>query len=141
VKVLFVCHGNINRSPAAEIIAKQLYPHWSVKSCGLKTWPGRITAKKMRDTLNARGFVTEGIRSTPITPELVQWADKIFYMDGGNEKRFLAKFGKLDKAQRLSDHVPGAKKIPDPTWGEGYVVHNSVIDLVTSALSNWQKNR
>lgn len=135
MKVLFVCHGNINRSPSAEIIARQLRPDWEIKSCGLKTWSGRITSKKMRDTLNRRGYPTEGIRSQPITEELVRWADKIFYMDGGNEKRFLEKFGNMDKAQRLSDYVRSVERIPDPTWCKDYTVHNTVVDLIEEAVS------
>lgn len=138
-RVLFVCHGNVNRSPAAEIIARQLYPELQIRSCGLKTKDGRITAKKMRDTLNTRGYTTAGIRSTAITQQLVDWADHIFYMDGGNERRLEKAFGRLDKAQRLSDYVPGASTIPDPTWGEDYKVHNRVVDMLTEALSNWRK--
>jgi protein-tyrosine phosphatase len=136
MKVLFVCHGNINRSPSAEIIARQLMPHWQVRSCGLKTWQGRITSKKMRETLNRRGYPTQGIRSTPITAELVEWADRIFYMDGGNQRRFLAEFGAMPKAQRLSDYTASVNSIPDPTWCKDYTVHEQLVDLLEEALLN-----
>jgi len=139
LKVLFVCHGNINRSPSAEIVAKQLHPDWEVKSCGLKTWPGRITAKKMRDTLNRRGYATDGIRSTPITPELVEWADLILYMDGGNEKRFLAQFGSIEKAERLSNYTKCVNRIPDPTWCKDYSTHEQLVDLLEESIENISK--
>lgn len=134
MKVLFVCHGNINRSPSAEIIAKKLQPQWEVKSCGLKTWAGRITAKNMRITLGERGYGAEGIRSSEITDELVEWADRIFYMDGGNERRFLARFGSLAKAQRLSDFVDGSDRIPDPTWCKDRSTHHRVISMIEEAV-------
>lgn len=137
MKVLFVCHGNVNRSAAAEIIAKQDYPHLEVKSCGLKTTDGKITAKKMRDALEAEGYITEGIRSTVITQELVDWADQIFYMDDANEKRFNELFGEMDKAQKLSNLIPGIKKIPDPAFAEGTFMHRDVIKLIKTALSKW----
>ena len=137
MKILFVCHGNVNRSAAAEIIAKVEYPDWEVKSCGLKTKNGKITAKKMRDVLNDAGYKTEGIRSTVITKELVDWADKIFYMDDSNEKRFIEKFGEMDKAEKLSNHVPGIKKIPDPAFAEGTDMHRNVILLIHKALKSW----
>jgi protein-tyrosine-phosphatase len=137
MKILFVCHGNVNRSAAAEIIAKQDYPDWDVKSCGLKTKDGKITAKKMRDVLNDSGYTTEGIRSTAITQELVDWADKIFYMDDANERRFIEQFGQMDKAEKLSNYVLGVNKIPDPAFAEGTDMHRTVILLIHKALKKW----
>ena len=137
MKVLFLCHGNVNRSAAAEIITKQDYPHIEVKSAGLKTTDGRITAKKMRDVLNDVGYKTEGIRSTAVTQELVDWADEIFYMDDANKKRFVDKFGDLPKAQKLSNLIPGVKKIPDPAFADGTDMHHEVVNLIKTALNTW----
>ena len=137
MKVLFLCHGNVNRSAAAEIILRQDYPHIEVKSAGLKTTDGRITAKKMRDVLNDVGYKTEGIRSTSVTQELVDWADEIFYMDDANKKRFVDKFGDLPKAQKLSNLIPGVKKIPDPAFADGTDMHHEVVNLIKTALNTW----
>ena len=137
MKVLFLCHGNVNRSAAAEIILRQDYPHIEVKSAGLKTTDGRITAKKMRDVLNDVGYKTEGIRSTAVTQELVDWADEIFYMDDANKKRFVDKFGDLPKAQKLSNLIPGVKKIPDPAFANGTDMHHEVVNLIKTALNTW----
>lgn len=135
MKILFVCHGNVNRSAAAEIITIKDFPDVEVKSCGLKTKNGKITAKKMREALTDSGYPTEGIRSSVITQELVDWADKIFYMDDPNEKRFIEQFGAMDKAQKLSNMIPGVNKIPDPAFAEGTEMHHEVIKLIKTALT------
>lgn len=138
MKILFVCHGNVNRSAAAEIIAKQDYPHLDVRSCGLKTTNGKITAKKMRDTLTEEGYPTNGIRSSVATQELVDWADKIFYMDDANKKRFLEQFPESDeKAEKLSNYIQGVNKIPDPAFAKGTEMHHEVIKLIKLALNKW----
>ena len=136
MNVLFVCHGNVNRSAAAEIIAKQDYPQLNIKSCGLKTKDGKITAKKMRERLVAAGYPNEGIRSTVIDQNLVNWADQIFYMDDANEKRFIEQFGEMNKACKLSNYA-GVRKIPDPAFAEGTDMHDQVIVLIKTALNNW----
>jgi protein-tyrosine-phosphatase len=134
MKVLFVCHGNIERSASAEIIARRLYPHWEVKSCGVAAKNGRITGKKMRTALAEREYATQGIRSTMITQEQVDWADRIFYMDGGNERRFIAQFGTVAKAQRLSDYVEGAKTVPNPGRCKDLTMHLRIVDMIVEAL-------
>lgn len=141
MKVLFVCHGNVERSASAEILTKRLYPHWEVKSCGMSDRSGRITGKKMRTALAERGYATEGIRSSAITQELVDWADRIFYMDGGNERRFRARFGEMPKAQRLSDYCADAKTVPNPGWCKDLTLHLKIVDLILEALSNIEQER
>lgn len=38
MKVLFVCLGNICRSPAVEGLAKKMYPKWEIDSAGTGSW-------------------------------------------------------------------------------------------------------
>ena len=137
MRVLFVCHGNVNRSAAAEIIARQDYPDHEYKSCGLKTKDGKIIAKKMREVLKEQGY-NEETRSTAINQDQVDWADVIFYMDNANEKRFVDQFGRIDKAMKLSNFIPGVDKIPDPAFArpeEG--LHERVVQLIKLSLDKW----
>ena len=139
MKVLFVCHGNINRSPAGEIILKKMKPDWEVKSAALKdTKGGEITTKKMREALTEKGYPTEGIRSTPISQELVDWSDVIFYMDRSNENKLEEKFGGdiFKKAKRLSNYI-GIDKIPDPNFAKTNELHKQVIDFIQLALEKY----
>jgi predicted protein tyrosine phosphatase len=55
--LLFICSGNIDRSPAAEALFKN-HPVYHAKSAGV-------------------GPLTEN----PVTREMINWADKIFVME------------------------------------------------------------
>ena len=58
-KVLFVCTANLQRSPTAEEFFKDWQGAWETKSAGTDPLPGR----------------------TPITQDLVDWADLIIGME------------------------------------------------------------
>ena len=136
MNVLFVCHGNINRSAAGEIILKKIKPDWSIRSAALKnTKGGEITAKKMRDALTELGYDGAGIRSTPVSQEHVDWADVIFYMDNSNENKLREKFGEevFKKAKRISSLI-NVPKIPDPNFAQGNELHKQVIRMLEEAL-------
>ena len=139
MKVLFVCHGNINRSAAGEIILRKMMPDWSVKSAGVKTSNGKITAKKMRNALRLKGY-DEIIRSTAINKVLVDWADIIFYMDESNKKRLIQQFGKeiIHKSEKISKYL-GLDKIPDPHFAKDDALHFEVINMLETALSLYAK--
>lgn len=114
-------------------------PEWEVKSAALKdTKGGEITSKKMREALKEKGYQTEGIRSTPISQGLVDWADVIFYMDNSNEKKLEEKFGQqiFSKAKRLSNYI-GIPKIPDPNFSKTNELHKQVIDMVHAAITRF----
>ena len=135
MNILFVCHGNVNRSAAAEVIGRKDYPYHQFKSCGLKTTDGKIMAKKMRETLQEHGY-DEVTRSSIITQEMVDWADVIFYMDNANERRFIHQFGNMTKAMKLSCYIPGVDRVPDPAYAKGHDTHHVVVNLIKNALGN-----
>ena len=117
MNILVLCHGNINRSPACAAVLKQEFPELEVKSGGFG--PGNKPAtKKMRDMMAEEGYSLEGHRSKTVTQDMVDWADKVVIMDGGNLKRFLRLFGDDDhKLLKLGEyHNPPKTRIPDPGY-------------------------
>lgn len=67
VRILFVCLGNICRSPAAEGVCKHLVDQKSMKniviaSCGIGDWHiGKSPDKRMQETARARGLALNSI--------------------------------------------------------------------------------
>jgi len=135
VRVLFLCHGNINRSPAGHIMLQAMEPHWDIRSAALKGKDGVRTTKKMRTALRSRGLDGLGIRSTAVRQDLIDWADVIFYMDNGNERRLREQFGDevFGKSVRVSDLI-GETRIPDPNYSKGTKDHKRVVDQIRSAM-------
>ncbi len=54
--VMFVCLGNICRSPAAEAILKKMEPEWRISSSGIGSWHiGHLPDERMREAALNRG--------------------------------------------------------------------------------------
>ena len=145
-KILFVCLGNICRSPAAEGVFKQkikdrdLEKLFMVDSAGTGSWHvGNLADPRMRETALSRGIELTS-RSRKIEESDLYEFDHIFVMDKDN----------LDAVQSLTqDHKnPINSKIklllsysknsqidevPDPYYG-GQNGFDKVIDLLDDAM-------
>lgn len=113
MKVLVLCHRNQFRSPACAAVIKG--EGLDVQSAGFKA-NNLPAAKKVRDLMSKSGYDLSSHRSQIVTRNLVDWADKIVIMDGGNERRLKSKkFDCMHKVKKLGD-VIGIKRIPDPAF-------------------------
>lgn len=143
MKVLVVCHGNINRSPLCAAVLRQERPDLTVREAALKGWdnPGfrpERAAKKMRqEAMRAYGIDLEPHRSRSITVADMEWADRVIYMDGGNLRRLHRikdAWHGLDPALWLSlgsFDEPPRERIPDPNFLKaGSPEFIEVVDLV-----------
>lgn len=138
-RVLVVCHGNLNRSAAGEIILRKMRPSLDVRSAGVRAKPGRIMAKRMREALISRGYCSEEgpfTRSTPLEPWLARWADRILVMDDSNEAKLHEEYLQSLR-QTVVTHlgrVIGERKIPDPHFDLTGRQHQEVINLLERAF-------
>ena len=92
-KILFVCHGNICRSPMAEYVMKDM-----LKKAGLteKVYVASAATSReelgspvyppARRELNAHGITCEGHRARQIQPSDLEEFDDIYYMDARNAR-------------------------------------------------------
>ena len=91
VKILFVCHGNICRSPMAELAFRDmvtkagLADRFEIASVGVSNEEaGNPVYPPARQQLAAHGISAKGKYAKKITQSDVDYYDHIFYMDSSN---------------------------------------------------------
>ena len=144
VSVLFVCLGNICRSPTAHGVFEQmvseagLQQYITVDSCGTGDWHiGHSPDKRSASAALSRGYDLSHLRSRQINANDFNQFDYILVMDQQNlidvqamcPSDFTGKLGLfLDYANNFS----ATKEVPDPYYG-GLSGFDDVIDLVEDA--------
>ncbi|MEZ3519286.1 MAG: low molecular weight phosphotyrosine protein phosphatase [Muribaculaceae bacterium] len=144
IKVLFVCLGNICRSPAAEGIFRQIVENrgvadrFEIDSAGLYAGhAGELPDRRMRVHAFQRGYNLTH-RSRPVKTSDFEEFDLILSMDDANYTRLraLAPSPEMEaKVARTTDFCrrhPGADHVPDPYYdgAEGFEI---VLDLLEDA--------
>lgn len=142
MRVLVVCHGNVNRSPLCAAVLRRDRPDWEVREAALKStyldWRPERAAKKMRDAAADYGLDLSGHRSQPISEASLEWADAVIFMDQGNYRRLQALSptgGPGGGRQWVSlGSFVGRSRIPDPAFlRRGSNEFNDVVSLILSA--------
>ena len=149
VRVLFVCLGNICRSPSAEGVFRHYVTEqgaaedYEIDSAGLiAVHEGELPDGRMRAHAARRGYTLDS-RSRPISYEDFFYYDYIIGMDESNRERLLEKAPTAELAEKVSlltDWAPDAAKdhVPDPYYGgaEGF---EHVLDLLEHCLPQLQR--
>lgn len=86
MKVLFVCLGNICRSPGAEAALRHLRPDLMIDSAGTGAWHvGKAPYGPMQDAARDRGIDMSDLRARVITAQDFENFDQIIVMDAENK--------------------------------------------------------
>lgn len=149
MRVLFVCLGNICRSPAAEgvlvgLAEKHGLGHQlTVDSAGTGDWHvGSLADPRMRKAASVRGFELTH-RARQIVVKDLEHFDHIFTMDEHNYKNVLALTSDTQLHQKVRPFVSllsqTLERIPDPYYGDlkGF---DHVLDLLEDGCGNLLKN-
>jgi protein-tyrosine phosphatase len=154
--LLFICLGNICRSPAAEEIMKKiaadrgLSDQLRIDSAGIGSWHvGQLPDARMRRHGQMHGYTFDS-RARQFKPDDFDRFDYIAVMDHENYGGVAAQArnrGDLEKIICTADylrHHPNNKTVPDPYYG-GDRDFELVIDLLEDAcealLDKLQKER
>lgn len=133
-RVLFVCRGNICRSPFAELYAvKNLGLGRSFSSCGHIRREGRQTPRPGIEAASRFEVDLTAHRSRVLNEELTRWADTIFVFD---ESDLEAVTSQYPTARRKLHYLgamwrDGSHLIPDPFGGtatEFMVVYRQIAE-------------
>ena len=135
-RILLVCHGNLCRSPAAELFLKRRLSdrRFEISSGGLSHREGLSSPPDFVQEARAFGLDLSPHRSRAVTFLLVEWADLILVMDRSN-LNLLGDFGEagIRKATWLGTWDPaGPLEIPDP-FGTTSAIMRGVLERLSRA--------
>jgi len=120
-KVLFVCLGNICRSPAAEGVFRDLAPEVQTDSAGTSGWHlGQPPYEAMQLALRARGLGISDLRARQFNRSDFAHFDLIIVMDEENQTdvEALRPSGSQTPVRLFTDYAnrAGADHVPDPYY-------------------------
>jgi protein-tyrosine phosphatase len=129
-RVLFVCSGNICRSPTAEgvftarAVARGLAGHVKADSAGTGGWHvGEAPDPRSQDCARARGVEIGHQRARQVAADDFTRFDMILAMDSGHLAKLMraAPKGAEDRIHLFLDFAPehGTRDVPDPYYGGG----------------------
>lgn len=139
MKILFVCLGNICRSPTVEGVARHLAdreaPHLGLHfdSAGTADYHiGAAPDPRTQRAALARGYDLSSLRARQLVPEDFRRFDLLLAMDEDNlrDMRAVAPQGFAQRAKLFLSYWPecGHRVVPDPYYG-GAAGFESVLDL------------
>jgi len=144
VRILFVCLGNICRSPSAQgvfqrLVAEQgLTDHIQVDSAGTSSYHvGDAPCRRMQNVARRRGVDLSKQRSRQATPEHCECFDYLVAMDRANvrDMQWLCPDGQQQKISLLLEYAPhlGVSDVPDPYYSTGEA--ERAFDLIEEAAA------
>lgn len=146
VNVLFVCLGNICRSPMAEYVfrhhveAAGLASQIATQSAGTSGWHnGEDMHKGTRAQLMQHSIDASGFRSSQIQDSDLNQFDYIIAMDNANLAELERRFGQHPhKMFKLTDLLPesGYSEVPDPWYTGNFDETYHLADIGSRALLN-----
>jgi len=155
-RLVFICHGNIMRSPVSEALFKQFASDCdqrgiSIISAGLNAVPGRSANPRAMKVAREFGILLDNHRAQLLAPSMVEQADVIFAMDYENEALVRARYPqsahKVFMLSAYADESYHRVEIPDPYWGDEAevrrcyrILDGCIHNLAKSLFPDWRSD-
>jgi len=145
-KVLFVCLGNICRSPMAEVMLREKVTknnlNWHIDSAGLMGFlEGMAPDPRGQEVMKKNGFDISQLRSRKVVADDLNHFDWIIAMDGGNFKDLLDLSTPENRHKIIQfTHLETGETIhiPDPVLEEA-IAFERTYHLLDECLDFWLK--
>ena len=143
INVLFVCLGNICRSPMAEAVFRDLVAknhladRFEISSAGTGDWHvGEPPHRGTREALKRHDIDPNGLIAKHLTQPMLDRADYVVAMDGENLSDLRLWGVDRAKLSRLLDHATGldARDVPDPYYDGRFEVVYELVRLGSQGL-------
>ncbi|NNC91334.1 MAG: low molecular weight phosphatase family protein [Acidimicrobiia bacterium] len=130
MRVLFVCSGNICRSPFAEVLARDLREDIDFASAGTIALTGNPASATGIAVAAELGVDLVDHRATHLTADVLSASDLVYAM----EEEHIASVLALDSGARVELLSPDGAPMPDPYGGDRFEYLASYA-LITEAIT------
>ena len=144
MNVIFICHGNICRSPVAEILFRDLVKenHLDINVSSRATSLeeiGNDIYPPMSRVLHNHGYDDEHHYAQRISRSEFESSDYIFYMNSNNLYYLERLFGKSDKYHLITEYLDNIE-IEDPWYTDRFeFVYQRIKKAVESIIKHIKK--
>lgn len=138
-KLLFVCVGNICRSPTAELLMRHRLQDRTgveVASAGLQALVGRPVDPEAAALLRGAGIDPGSHAAQQATPSVLAAADLILVMEHSHQAKIAREVPQVSGKTFLLGKWCGQREIPDP-YRQSREAFEHVYQLIDECVDSW----